>query len=306
MPRCRHYRRAILALLAALPVFPQQLEEEHRISTRVDLVVLSVTVRDRNRSFVAGLAKDNFQVYEDRRPQEISLFLQEDLPVTVGIIMDSSASMGPKRSEMAAAATAFIEASNAEDEMFVVSFNENVSMGLPDTAPFTGEIQQLQAALNRFPARGRTALYDAIDTALEHLEKGRRDRKALIVFSDGGDNASRRTFQEVLKKASQSTATIYTIGLFDAQDEDRNPGILKRLATVTGGEAFLPNALPEVVAICRKIAHDLRNRYTVGYTPSHGNGEPGYRTIQVTAAAPDHKKLSVRTRTGYLIPPVSP
>jgi len=301
MPRCHHYRLAAFGLLATLPLFPQS-DEEHRISTSVDLVVLSVTVRDRNRSFVAGLAKENFRVYEDRRPQQITLFLQEDLPVTVGLIMDSSASMGPKRSEMTAAATAFVAASNPEDEMFVVGFNEVVSMGLPEAVPFTSEVEQLRAALSRFPTRGRTALYDAIETALEHLEKGQRDKKALIVFSDGGDNASERTFREVLKKASQSTATIYTIGLFDAQDADRNPNILKQLARVTGGEAFLPNALSEVVAICRQIAHDLRNRYTLGYTPSHENGEPGYRTIQVTAAAPDRKKLSVRTRTGYLIP----
>jgi Ca-activated chloride channel family protein len=296
-----HNLWGVCALLVVLPL-PQKIEEEHRISTNVDLVVLPVTVRDRNRSFVSGLPQDSFQVFEDHRPQKIRLFQQEDLPVTVGLVMDTSASVSPKRSDMIAAARIFIEASNREDEMFVVSFNENVRMALPEETPFSSDAEQLQGALRRFPPRGRTALYDAIDAALEHLEKGRRERKALIVFSDGGDNASDRTFQEVLKKALQSTATIYTIGLFDEQDHDRNPDVLKRLAKITGGEAFIPEELSEVGNICRQIARDLRNRYTIGYTPSQGNGERAYRSIQVTAAAPDRRKLSVRTRTGYLIP----
>ena len=132
------------------------------------------------------------------------------------------------------------------------------------------------------------------------MQAGSRDKKVLIVVSDGGDNASARSLAQVMKLAGQSSAVIYTVGLFDEEDPDRNPGVLKRLAQATGGEAFLPGQLSEVVAICERIARDIRHQYTIGYVPINPTRDGAYRAIRVLARAKGHDKLSVRTRTGYI------
>jgi VWFA-related protein len=150
------------------------------------------------------------------------------------------------------------------------------------------------------PTEGQTALYDAVAMGLEHLQAGSRDKKVLLVISDGGDNASRRSLDQIMKLAAQSSAVIYTVGLFDEQDPDRNPDVLKRLAKTTGGEAFLPGETGDVVAICERIARDIRHQYTIGYVPSNPARDGSYRAIRVLARTKDQGKLSVRTRTGYL------
>jgi Ca-activated chloride channel homolog len=193
--------------------------------------------------------------------------------------------------------------SNPEDEMFVVNFNEKASLGLPgvpDAIRFTSSAAKLESAITRAPAGGETALYDAIAKGLTELQAGSRDGKALVVISDGGDNASARSLTEVIKLARQSTAVIYTVGIFDEEDPDRNPAVLKRLAQETGGEAFLPKRLTEVVAICERIARNIRHQYTIGYAPSNPARDGAYRAIRVLARGNGHGRLSVRTRTGYI------
>jgi VWFA-related protein len=184
--------------------------------------------------------------------------------------------------------------------MFVVNFNEKVSLGLPGTIRFTNNTAELERAIGNAPAEGQTALYDAIAKGLEELQAGSRDKKVLIVVSDGGDNASTHSLAQVMKLAGQSSAVIYTVGLFDQDDPDRNPGVLKRLAQATGGEAFLPGEIGEVVAICERIARDIRHQYTIGYVPLNPAHGRAYRAIRVLARAEGHGKLSVRTRTGYI------
>jgi VWFA-related protein len=184
--------------------------------------------------------------------------------------------------------------------MFIVDFNEKVSLGLPSAVRFTNNTVLLANAIMTKPAGGETALYDAIAKALEELQAGSRDKKVLIVVSDGGDNASARKLAQVMKLAEQSSAVIYTIGVFDETDEDRNPGVLKHLAQATGGEAFLPNQLSEVAPICERIARDIRHQYTIGYVPANPARDGAYRVIRVIARAKGHDKLSVRTRTGYI------
>jgi Ca-activated chloride channel family protein len=217
-------------------------------------------------------------------------------------VVDNSGSMRPKRPEVISAALAFAGSSNAEDQMFVVSFNENVSFGLPDDTPFTDNEAQLEAALSKIAADGRTALYDAVAAALEHLKKGNRDKKVLIVVSDGGDNASQYNLAQVMTMAGQPDAIIYTIGLFDENDPDQNPHVLKQLAKATGGEAFLPESLKDVVPICERIARDIRNQYTIVYVPANSKQDGTYRLIQVKAGAQDREHLLVRTRAGYYAP----
>ena len=269
------------------------------IRSDVKLVLLDVSVQDRNGGFVSGLDQENFRVLENGRPQPITVFAGRDVPVTVGIVVDESFSMTPKRADALTAAMTFIQESNPQDEMFVLNFNDYVQFALPKETPFSGNPEQLRLALFRGLPAGKTALYDAVVKALEHLALGRRDKKALIVLSDGGDNASSSTRHEMLAMAESSVATIYTIGLFSEEDPDRNPGILKRLARISGGEAFFPENPAATVPVCRRIAKDIRARYTIGYVPSAGSGKNDWRKIKVEVSTPDRGKLVAHTRAGY-------
>ena len=276
--------------------------DPYKISVNVSSVVLHATVQNHNGTPVSGLGKDDFQIYEDGALQQIEFYSHEDIPVTVGLVLDNSGSMGPKRDEVIAAAMAFARSSNPQDQMFVVNFNEFVSFGLPINTPFTDQTAQLQVALSRFNANGETALYDALAVALEHLKKGNRDKKVLIVVSDGGDNASKYKLAQILSMAGQSDAIIYTIGIFTEEDPDQNPGALRQLSKATGGEAFFPHTIPDVIPVCERIAHDIRNQYTIAYAPTNLKQDGVYRVIQVKANATGHGRLSVRTRAGYYAP----
>lgn len=285
---------------------PSRPGDEYTIRVDVEMVILHATAQDHKHALVSGLDKDNFQVYEDGVLQPIKNFSHEDIPVTVGLVIDNSGSMGPKRTDVIAAALAFARSSNPQDQIFVVNFNERVSFGLPDNTPFTDQVAQLEVALSRIRAQGETALYDALAAALEHLRMGNRDKKVLIIISDGGDNASKHKLTEIVTMVGQPDAIIYTIGIFDEQDPDRNPVMLKRLAKDTGGEAFLPESLKDVAPICEKIAHDIRNQYTISYAPTNRKRDGTYRIIEVRASAPGRGRLSVRTRTGYFAPSAPP
>jgi Ca-activated chloride channel family protein len=288
--------------LCSQPAKPKQDDQGYTIRTTSRLVLLDVSVKS-SGGFVTGLRKDNFKIYEDGKPQQISHFQSVDQPVTVGIVVDESGSMGPKRTEVITAALEFILASNSHDEIFVINFNEKARRGLPDTVPFSDDIKQLGAALWRGVPQGRTALYDAIEMALHQLEMGRQDRKAMVVISDGGDNVSVHKLPEVMHDVLSSLVTIYSIGIFDEDDKDRNPSVLKKLAQVSGGAAYFPNTLKEVVPMCRQIAKDIRERYTIGYIPAvEGKLE---RHIKVEASGENHERLSVRTRNSYMFTPDS-
>jgi Ca-activated chloride channel homolog len=285
-------------------VEPQQLGsvdgQPYRLSVNVHLVLLNVTVRDGKGRFAADLREQDFAVYEDGVRQSIRLFRHEDVPVTVGLVVDHSGSMRPKLADVIAGARAFVQSSSSEDEMFVVNFNEKVSLGLPDNLPFSNRPEDLGSAIANAPTTGRTALYDAVFEARKRLQTGTHEKKVLMVISDGGDNASAHTLDEVLKLAGQSTIEVYTIGIFDASDADRNPGVLRRLAGVTGGEAFFPDEYSEAVGICQRIARDIRNQYTIGYLSSSATRPGTYRSIRVSAGAAGLGKLFVRTRSGYI------
>jgi VWFA-related protein len=211
--------------------------------------------------------------------------------------------MRPKREDVISAARAFVQSSNDKDEMFEVNFNEHVSFGLPEDMPFTNKITPMQLAIEHSPVSGKTALYDAISTALDHLKLGKHDKKVLIVISDGGDNASsHNNLKQIMTQALESNAVIYTIGLFDDSDMDRNPGVLKQFARATGGEFFQPETIADVIPICAHIARDIRNQYTIAYAPTNRTEDGAFRTVQVRAKAQGQDRLTVRTRTGYYAP----
>jgi VWFA-related protein len=292
---------AFLALTAhARYQAPAAGQNPFRISVDVPLVVLHATVTDRQGRVMTDLGEQDFEVYESGTRQHIQVFKNEDIPVAVGLIVDHSTSMTPKIADVTAAARSFVRASNPEDEMFVVNFNEKASLGLPAGTRFTDSTAELARAIADDSARGQTALYDAIAMGLAQLQKASRDKKVLIVVSDGGDNASHRKLDEVMKLAEQSNAVIYTVGLFDEEDPDRNPDVLKRIARATGGEPFLPRQTSVVAAICERIARDIRHQYTFGYAPSNAARDGSYRAIRVVAHTKSDGKLSVRTRTGYI------
>ena len=283
----------------APPTVEVQGPPAYQISVNVDLVVLNATVRDGKGRFATDLREQDFQVYEDGALQTIRLFRHEDIPVTVGLVVDHSGSMRSKLADVIAAAQTFVRSSSPDDQMFVVNFNEKVSLGLPDNLPLSNRPEDLGSAIANAPTTGRTALYDAVFEARNRLSSGGPEKKVLVVISDGGDNASAHTLADVLKMASQSTALVYTIGIFDDSDPDRNPGVLRRLAGVTGGEAFFPSEYSEVAPICERIARDIRNQYTIGYLSSSAARPGAFLSIRVAAGAAGHGKLSVRARSGY-------
>ena len=275
---------------------------EFRVKSEVDVVLLDVAVKDSKGGFVSGLQKNSFQVLEDKSPQTISIFAAQDVPVTVGLVVDNSGSVRPKKSEIVTAALTFAGQSNPKDEIFVVNFNDKVRMGLPDDKPFTDDHTVLREALLINPAEGRTSLYDGLKTALQHLDKGHLDKKTLILISDGGDNASETTRDEIMRWAEQSLATIYTVGIYNPLDKDKDPGFLKDISRLTGGEHYEPASMGKLVDVCTKIAHDIRNRYTIGYTPSDRVFKNKVRRLRVIATTEDGRKLQARTRTHYLAP----
>jgi len=277
---------------------PPKEDQDYIIRTTSRLVLLDVSVKAPGGGFVSSLTKDNFKVYEDGKLQEITQFGGADQPVTAGIVVDESGSMEHKRPEVITAALEFIKASNPRDEVFVVNFNEKARRGLPDAVPFSDDINQLGKALWRGSAEGRTALYDAVELSLRQLQMGRRDRKAMIVISDGGDNVSIHKWPEVMHDVLDSLVTIYTVGIFDEDDADKDPKVLEKLANGSGGAVYFPKTLDEVVPVCRQIAKDIRARYTVGYIPTTAG--KSLRHVKVEAFAEDRKKLATRTRNSYM------
>jgi len=273
---------------------------DFKVSSDVEVVLLDVSVKDKRGGFVSGLTKESFQIWEDKVPQELTIFGAQDAPVTVGLIVDNSASVRQKKPEIVTAALTFVTQSNPKDEVFIVNFNDHVLMGLPDGVPFTDNTALLRSALLSNPSQGRTALYDAIHRGLQHLELGRLDKKTLVVISDGGDNASVIHRDELMQAIESSLATIYTVGIFDPSAKDKNLGFLKDLAKVSGGEAFMPDNMGHLVGVCEKIAHDIRNRYTIGYSPKNLTYDGKPRKLKVVARDNDGRELEVRTRTHYI------
>jgi Ca-activated chloride channel family protein len=264
-----------------------------------ELIVLRVSVVDKRAGFVSGLPREAFAVQEDGRPQPIEFFENEDTPVTVGLLIDSSGSMQQRRDSVVAAGVAFAASSHPADELFTLNFNEQVWPGLPPGQTFTTDRDELKRALDRSTARGQTALFDAIAMGLRRLKDGHKTRRVLVVVSDGADNASRTPYQDVLDAALRNDVVIYTIGIYDPHDHDAKPGVLRELASATGGEAFFPRELDEVTPLLERIARDIRSSYTVGYQPPAAGDAERRRHVRVDVHVPG-RKLSVRARSTYI------
>ena len=265
---------------------------------RVEEVVLHATVVDDRQKLVTNLDKTAFTVFEDGQPQKITSFRHEDIPVALGIVIDNSGSMREKRPSVNQAAINLVKASNPQDEVFVVNFNDEYYLD----QDFTGNVPKLRDALERIESRGGTALYDALVASADHLKKNAKlDKKVLLVVTDGEDNASRESLEQAIRRLqAENGPTVYTVGILGGEGHPkRAKRALQEIAEATGGVSFFPKDLSEVDNITRQVAHDIRNQYTIGYRPSTPREKGGYRTIKVEARAKGYGKLQVRTRSGY-------
>jgi Ca-activated chloride channel family protein len=301
LPWC--YPLAVLLLFstaASLSKSPQLPPDAGRpiISVRSELVALPVRVTDAHGEVVSGLNLEDFRIFEDGRPQKLTLFQQEDAPVTVGLVVDHSRSMAPKLAEVSAAVSAFAHSSNPQDEMFVVDFNDGVWLQMLGGKPFTHNAKDLETAIAAVSARGRTALYDAVAEGLKHLRFGHCEKKALIIVSDGGDNASHHKFSQILALAQRSQVVIYSIVL-QGDGQEENPGVLRRLSKSTGGISYFPRSAETIASISALIARDLRDQYTLGFAPEKPTTDASFRKIEVKVSAQGRTNLHVRYRPGY-------
>jgi VWFA-related protein len=288
-------------MLILLPLSDTVGQDRPVFSTESDLVVVHATIKDRDGAYVTGLTRDAFAIVEDGRPQSAQLFTSEDAPVTVGLLIDSSGSMQPNRGRLIAAAAAFAESSHPSDELFALAFNDSVRAALPPTAPFTSDVAVLQDALTKtIRAYGRTALFDAIAAGLDYLRRGHHERRVMVIVSDGGDNASQTTLEEVVTRIQTSNAVIYTVALVDPVERDTNPELLRRIAQANGGEAFAPRNAGDITEVLQHIARDIRHTYTLGYVSTNSARDGGFRQIRLIVQSPDRRRLVVRTRSGYL------
>jgi len=284
----------------------------YTINVDVNLVVLHATVIDKSGRPVNDLKQGNFRVYENGALQQLAVFSHADIPVTLGIVIDDSGSMRDKRTAVNAAALTFVKTSNPQDQAFVVNFNDVNYLDTP--GDFASNIEELKAALDKIDSRGGTALYDAVYASLDHLKLGNRDKKVLLVVTDGEDNASRYRFEELIEYARKSTAVIYTIALLGEEQPDglfkikhgtarRAAKVLEQLAQATGGQPFYPKSLEEVESNCVQIARDIRSQYTLAYYPTNAKKDGTFRPVRVDVVSPRNRnRITVRTRPGYYAP----
>ena len=270
-----------------------------RADTR--LVVLHATVVDKSGSPVTGLRPESFTVYENEQQQQIRLFRQEDVPISLGLIIDNSGSMRDKRQKVESAALALVEESNRQDEVFIVNFNDEAYLDVD----FTNDVPKLEEGLTRIDSRGGTAMRDALSMSLDHLvQHGKKDKKVLLVVTDGNDNTSSMTLERLVHKAQQSEVLLYAVGLLSeesSRERRRAKRVLDALTEASGGLAYYPRMLTEVEQIAIQVAHEIRNQYVIAYSPSNPELDGSYRRIRVDVKAKGRPQ--VRTRSGYYATP---
>jgi len=300
-----------LPLLSQTPQQPKG-DTPFQIGVSVNLVQLPVTVNDKDGLMVAGLKQENFQILEDKVPQEISLFKHEDIPLSLGLVIDNSGSMRVKRERVHSGALMFVRESNKDDETFVIAFDDFAYL----QQDFTGSLGDLVDSLDDLDPRNGTALYDAIYLGMDYVKKGRLDKKAVLVISDGDDKDSKLTYEKLLKSVRESkNIAVYVIGLLDEDEGSsgifgigRSPqkkakAVLTEIAGITGGRAYFPKSIDEVENICRQIARELRNQYTLGYYPKKKNdGTRRLLTVNVLNPPKNAGKLSIHAPSEYTAP----
>jgi len=296
----RSHPLPLVAPLLCLFAFAQEPPPSNEVPTfRADanLVVLHASVLDKHGKLLTNIPEAAFQVFENGVEQPLKIFRQEDVPVSMGIIIDNSGSMRGKRASVATAAMDLVKASNPQDEMFIVNFNDDVYLD----QPFTSDSKKLEEALDKINSQGGTAMRDAISMSIDYLKaKGKKDKKVLLVVTDGNDNTSNISLEQLLRKARQTDVLIYSIGLLNEEEPreaNKAKRALKALAEASGGMVYFPKGPFEVDEITPQVAHEIRNQYILAYLPSEANLDGSFRKINVTVKG--YGNPSVRTRNGY-------
>ena len=280
---------------------PEETRQQATIRVDTNLILVPVSVNDSLNRPVTGLERENFRVYEDKVEQKISQFAMDDDPVAVGLVFDTSGSMGSKLQRSRLAAAQFFKTANQEDEFFLVEFDNRPRLEVP----LTRDTGQIENQLTFSQSKGSTALLDAIYLALHEMRRSKKSKKALLIISDGGDNHSRYTVNEVRNLVRESDVLIYSIGVFgggSTAEEAGGPGLLANLSEQTGGRLFEANPA-ELPDIAQKIGVELRNRYVIGYSPQNQPHDGKYHRIQVVVVPPRGlRQLRAHWRTGYNAP----
>ena len=289
-------RRSLLLSLALL--LTAGLYAQFRADTR--LVVLHASVADKHGKLLTDLKESAFKVFENGQPQQLKIFRREDVPVSLGLVIDDSGSMMTKRARVEAAALALVRESNPQDEVFIVNFNDDHYLDVP----FTDDIRKMEQGIAKIDSRGGTAMRDAISASLDYMKgNAKKDKKVLLIITDGNDNASNTSLEKVVGRSNQMETVIYAIGLFTEEEKHeaaKARRALNELTSTTGGLAFYPKEVSEVQSIASEIAHDIRSQYTIAYSPTAPD-DGSYRQIKVTVDGPG--KPVVRTRSGYYATP---
>ena len=288
------------AALAAAQTEQPEKTPEATFRVGMDLVQLSVSVFDPSGQIIKGLTQSAFTIFENNVKQQISVFRQEDVPVSLGLVIDNSASMEKKKDRVASSALAMVKASNPADEVFIINFNEEADI----VQDFTNDPAVLEKSLHKLGAKGETAMRDAALLGIEHLRaKAKRDKKVLVIITDGEDNSSFATQQKVIEAAHLTNTIVYAIGLLGEEKPEsaaRAQSQLEALTTATGGRAWFIADVSAIAGITPEIAHEIRNQYVLGYTSSDPNKDGSFRTIRVEVNVPG---ATVRTRSGYYARP---
>jgi len=297
----------VLLRVAASPIAEAQNERtsavQYTLRVNADEVVLNCTVLDNKGELVNTLKRDDFKISEDKVPQKIISLQHQDVPVSIGLLVDNSGSMRPKKEAVSAAALALIRASNPQDETFVMNFSDKVYLD----QDFTSDLAKLREGLAHANSNGGTALYDTIVMAAGKMQRSAsRARHVLIVITDGQDNASKETLENTIHSVQDMQSPIvYSIGLlFNGEDGrgeiHRAKHDLQALSNETGGIAFFPSSLQDIDRVAAEVARDIRNQYTLAYHSTR-TAIDGYHSIKVEARRTEPGKLVVHTRSGYLL-----
>ncbi|HET8923716.1 MAG TPA: VWA domain-containing protein [Candidatus Acidoferrum sp.] len=284
----------------------QAINQGQAVHVDVDLALVNITVTDPYNRLVTGLEPDNFRVFEDNIEQEVVNFSSEDVPISIGVIFDHSGSMGDKLGKAKEAAIQFFKTANPQDEFFLVGFNDRAEL----LSPFTDSVEDLQSRILAAPAKGRTALLDAIYLGLSQMKAAHNAKRALLIISDGGDNSSRYNEKDIKRLVRESDTQLYSIGIFDAfeyrsrtPEELYGPSLLSEVTELTGGRAFTIENFNDLPDIAKKIGMELRNQYILGYRPSNKAHDARWRKIKIKLRAPKGlPPLTAYAKTGYYGP----
>ena len=294
--------KTLLLIFCLMTTLLQGQDTVFKLNVNVDLTEVHVNVTDEQDRPVGNLKKEHFRIYEDKAEQSITVFKHEDIPVSLGLVIDNSRSIEPRKQRLDSAALSFVRKGNAEDETFVVHFDDTAKLN----REFTDSIPLLEATLSGMKPYGQTAIYDALVLALEHMQQAKHTKRAILLITDGIDNASTHTLKEVLEALRRTSVAVYTVGLLSVSGGQKAEDDLIKIAETSGGRAFFPSSVEEARANMERVARDLREQYTLGYFPTNGNRNGNWRSIRVEvvppAGLPKTAKLRPSYRHGYYGP----